>query len=58
MLERTAYSCFMRLDNKNPQIVYENFGDWLLNYRDHLVFALLLFFGYWVYLATTTETRQ
>jgi hypothetical protein len=44
----------MRADNKKPNIVYRNFGDWLFNY-DHAAFIVLLVFAYVYYLATTTE---
>jgi hypothetical protein len=57
-LEQRVYIHSMRADNKNPGIVYKNFGDWLLNYPEHLIFIVLLFFGYYIYILTTTEIRQ
>jgi len=45
----------MRVDNKDPEIIYKDFWDWLFNYKEHSVFIIVVAIGYIRYLTTTTE---
>jgi len=45
----------MRIDNKNPRIIYKDFWDWLFNYKEHNIFIIGIAIGYIYYLTTTTE---
>jgi hypothetical protein len=45
----------MRIDNKEPNRRYKDFADWLLNYKEHTIYVLALFIGYYIYLTTTTK---
>lgn len=45
----------MRVDNKDPLIMYKDFWDWLFNYKEHNIFIVGIAIGYIYYLITTTE---
>jgi hypothetical protein len=44
----------MRIDNNEPNKIYKDFWDWLLN-DWHTIFLVGLVIGYFYYLITTTE---
>jgi len=48
----------MRVDNNNPNIIYKNFSDWLLNYREHTLYMFFLVGAYYIYIRTTSEIEQ
>ncbi len=45
----------MRIDNKDPRIIYKDFWDWLFSYKEHIIFIVSIVIGYFYYLITTTE---
>ncbi len=47
----------MRIDNKDPNKIYKNLGDWLFNYG-HSYFILSLAIGYYYYLISTTDIND
>jgi hypothetical protein len=45
----------MRIDNKDQHTVYKDFWDWLFNYKEHVVYVLVLIIGYYLYITNTSE---
>ena len=45
----------MRMDNKDPRIIYKSYWDWLFNYKEHNIFIISIGVGYIYYLTTTAE---
>ena len=45
----------MRVDKGNPEHRYNDFWDWLFNYREHTIWLISLVFAYLYYLKTTEE---
>jgi hypothetical protein len=45
----------MRIDNNDSNKKYKDFWDWLLSYKEHTIYIIILVTGYYIYLTTTTE---
>jgi len=45
----------MRAEKENPEQKYNDFWDWLFNYKEHFIFVIILAIGYFYYLNTTEE---
>jgi hypothetical protein len=45
----------MRAKKDNPEQKYNDFWDWLFNYKEHFIFVVILMIGYVYYLNTTEE---
>ena len=45
----------MRRDLKEPDIVYKDFWDWVLNYPNHVLYLFSFVLAYYFYISSTEE---